>query len=164
MDILYDKRTTCCFTGHRNIPASVSDKLYILSEKAIEHLVNTGVNTFISGGALGFDIASAKAVLRLKERHPSIRLVMAIPCRDQHAKWCKKDQIIYEDILKVADEIYCLNDKYCTGCMHQRNRFMVEQSGYCIAYFTGEKGGTQHTVNLAKENHLKVINLAMYLD
>lgn len=160
MDRLYQKASTCCFTGHRSIPKNNSKNLETNLENAIHSLLAQGVTTFISGGALGFDIMAAKAVIRAKEKHPEVQLVMALPCRDQHARWCQIDKRIYEELLSRADDIYYISDKYTTGCMHLRNRFMVEQSGFCISYFTGKAGGTAHTVNLAKDHGLKIINLA----
>ncbi len=160
MDRLYQKNTTCLFTGHRHIPTDLAKKLESALENTIASLLEEGVKTFISGGALGFDMMAAKTVLQAKEKHHEVRLVMALPCRDQHARWCQKDRQMYEELLKAADDIYYLTDKYCVGCMYLRNRFMVEQSGFCISYFTGKKGGTLHTVSLAKDHGLKIINLS----
>lgn len=163
MELLYEKQFTCCFTGHRFVPVDVSQKMEVALKHSIEQLIAKGVKTFISGGALGFDIMAAKNVLKAKEKHPDIMLVMAIPCRDQHMRWSTKDKSEYEEILKVADDIICLNDKYCIGCMHQRNRFMVGQSSYCIAYYTGKSGGTAYTISLAGEYGLEVLNIAKML-
>ncbi len=155
----YKKNATCCFTGHRFIPAERYCGIKKALQNAITELIKAGVSTFISGGALGFDILAAQCVLSLKPYYPDIRLVMMLPCRDQHIKWKSSDQDIYERILMVADDIIFLNDKYITGCMHQRNRTMVSHSGYCIGYFDGKPGGTAHTMELAKEQDLKIFNI-----
>ncbi len=160
MTIAYDKKKTCCFTGHRQIAQDKAQSLRKRIDKTIETLADEGITTFISGGALGFDIMAAKAVLKAKEKHPGLRLIMAIPCRDQHAGWHFRERREYAEILKVADDVYCLNEKYCTGCMHQRNRFMVKNSTICVAFFDGSRGGTAHTINLAKEEGLRIVNLA----
>lgn len=164
MGSLNDKRKICCFTGHRQIPPENKYKLRVSVEETINMLLDEGVSIYISGGALGFDLMAARAVLRAKEKHPQVQLIMAIPCRDQHVRWCLDDRREYEEILKNADEIYCLNDKYCTGCMHQRNRFMVEQSEICVAFYNGGSGGTAHTLGLANDLGLRVINLANQYD
>jgi uncharacterized phage-like protein YoqJ len=160
MDGNWDREKACCFTGHRNIPLAQKNKVKNITRATIEKLIAKGTDVFVCGGALGFDVMAAKIVLGLKEKHPQIQLIMAIPCRDQHAMWCQRDKVEYEDILIKADEVYCLNDKYCTGCMHQRNRFMVMKSKRCIAYYTGINGGTSHTVAIAKEEGLEIINVA----
>ena len=47
-----------------------------------------------------------------------------------------------------------------SGCMHVRNRHLVDFSSYCICYQTKETGGTAYTVNYAKENGLIIYNVA----
>lgn len=161
---VFQKESTCCFTGHRSIAADCEKIVKRRLCAAIELLFEKGVTTFISGGAVGFDTLAAKAVLYIKKSHPEISLVMILPCRDQHAKWGAREKAEYEEILKVADEIYCLNDKYCTGCMHQRNKVMVSASSYCIAYCTKASGGTAYTLKLARETGLGILNIAFPLD
>lgn len=159
-DSVFQRESTCCFTGHRSIPEGDLIPLKKRLCSAIEQLIKRGVTTFISGGAVGFDILAAKAVLYIKKSHPEISLVMVLPCRDQHAKWRTKEKTEYEEVLKVADDIYCLNESYCTGCMHQRNRVMVEASSYCIAYCTKASGGSAYTMDLAQSQGLEILNIA----
>ena len=159
MQQIYDKATTCCFTGHRYIPENQKKNVKKALQNAIAEHISKGVFTFISGGALGFDTLAAECVLKFRKEDRQVALVMMLPCRDQSAKWSAKDRAIYEEILKVADDIYFLNDRYITGCMHQRNKMMVAQSGYCIAYFGGNSGGTAYTVGLAREQGLCVKNI-----
>ncbi len=159
MQQLYERKTTCCFTGHRNIPSGEIQKIKTALQNAIAEHISMGVETFISGGAVGFDTLAAQCVLAVRESNPHISLVMMLPCRDQCARWRQCDRLAYEELLKVADDIYFLNDKYITGCMHQRNKMMIQQSGYCIAYFDGKSGGTAHTIALAAEQGVEVTNL-----
>lgn len=46
------------------------------------------------------------------------------------------------------------------GCMHKRNRHLVDNSSACISYLTENKGGTFYTVNYAKSKGVEVINIA----
>ena len=66
----------------------------------------------------------------------------------------------YERIIALADEVICLSERYYKGCMHARNRFMVDNSNYCICYMTETTGGTAYTVGYAKQQGLHVINIA----
>ena len=154
------RNKTCCFTGHRLIPYNEQAAVEKRLVDVIERLVAEGYDTFVSGGAIGFDSMAAKSVLRLRKRMPHIRLVMALPCKDQHARWSLRDKKEYEYILRCADSIVCLNEAYCTGCMHMRNRFMVDNSSVCIAYLTSKTGGTAYTIKYAEESDVGVINLA----
>lgn len=49
---------------------------------------------------------------------------------------------------------------YYKGCMHQRNRVLVNNSSTCICYLTQTEGGTAYTVNYARNSGLSVFNLA----
>lgn len=153
---------TCCFTGHRILPAEKLDAIKARLSETVEGLIENGYTCFVSGGALGFDLLAAEIVLEKKRNHPHIKLGMALPCHDQHKKWGLRDRKRYENILALADEVTYVCQEYCTGCMHLRNKFMVNHSSFCIAYFTGG-GGTEYTVNYAREKDINVINLAYIL-
>ena len=66
----------------------------------------------------------------------------------------------YDRIIALADEVICLSERYYKGCMYARNRFMVDNSNYCICYMTETTGGTAYTVGYAKQQGLHVINIA----
>ena len=152
--------TACCFTGHRSIPFAHRKKLRELLVVAVKELYERGCREFLSGGALGFDIMAAEIVLNLKKTCPDARLIMALPCRDQDKMWNNADKIRYKNVLDGADEVVFLCETYCTGCMHLRNKYLVENSGFCIAYYSRQGGGTAYTVNYAREREREIINLA----
>lgn len=163
MSLLIDKTKNCCFTGHRTIPDKDAAMISSYTTEVIENLADMGYTTFISGGAIGFDLLAARIVLQLKTKYPQLRLVMALPCKNQDAKWNMFQKRQYRSILDNADEVICLNEEYCTGCMYQRNRFMVDNSFVCIAYMTHTSGGTAHTVRYAEERELGVVNVAQFI-
>lgn len=150
------EQKTCCFTGHRIIPHSEVLKINESLEKICESLINRGYSQFICGGALGFDTLAALCVLRLREKY-DIKLIIAVPCRNQSEKWNKTDRELYEKILKLADEVTVLSEEYTPFCMQNRNRFMVEHSSACVAYLTRTVGGTAKTVNYAADNDCELI-------
>ena len=82
-----NKAKTCCFTGHRAIPADKLSSVTNHIENAIVSLIDSGYNTFLSGGAVGFDLLAANTVLRMKNNYPGICLLMILPCNDQDSKW-----------------------------------------------------------------------------
>ena len=153
----------CCFTGHRHLPADKIDELLFQLNRTLDILIRSGVTVFRSGGALGFDTLAAFAVLDKKETNPNIRLEMCIPCKDQAAKWTPDEIDAYDQMLRRADTVTVLHEKYTPFCMHERNRFMVDGSDYCVAFLTKETGGTAYTVNYAKKKDVKVVNLATLL-
>ncbi|RKJ80324.1 DUF1273 family protein [Butyricicoccus sp. 1XD8-22] len=151
---------TLCFTGHRDIPkselAEIIKRLVIYLEACIQH----GIKNYIAGGARGFDTIAACTVLKLRERHPQIRLILALPCEDQTKGWSAEDIEMYNWIFAQADEIVYTSQSYFRGCMQKRNRYMVDNSKFCLCYLTKNTGGTAYTVNYAQKHRLSVINLA----
>ena len=151
---------SCCFTGHRNIPYGIAGELREVLEREILKLYESGCRRFLSGGAVGFDLMAAEAVLNIKKSCPDVKLIMVLPCKEQHRNYRFGDRIRYGKILESADENIILNEKYCTGCMHHRNKYLVNNSDICIAYMLQKSGGTVYTVNYARECNRTVINLA----
>lgn len=115
---------------------------------------------FGCGGALGFDTLAAQTVLRLREVYPEIRLILVLPCRDQTRGWKQADVAEYNRIMKAADKVTYTSEQYYSGCMHKRNRHLVDYSSLCICYLTEQSGGTAYTVNYARSQGLKIINVA----
>ena len=70
----------------------------------------------------------------------------------------------YADVLSKADRIVYTSASYTKGCMHKRNRHLVDYSGYCVAYLTEKSGGTAYTVDYARENGLRIVNLGDLFD
>jgi len=151
---------TCCFTGHRNISSGQYCTVFSAVEKTVEELIKQGYLYFAAGGALGFDTIAASAVLKLRKRFPNIKLILVLPCLVQTKGWSKEDIEVYEDIKQQADEVIYTSQKYTRGCMHKRNRYLVDNSSTCVCYLTEDKGGTFYTVNYAKKNKLTVVNIA----
>ena len=155
-----DLEQTCCFTGHRRIPRLVRVPLIELLNEEIVNLIHQGVCYFGAGGALGFDTMAAFLVLRLKPRYPHIRLILVLPCKDQDKGWSEEDKKRYNLILRYADKVVYISEQYTPGCMHRRNRRLVDSSTFCICYLTDPKTGTAYTVKYAQSKGLRVLNLA----
>ena len=151
------RESTCCFTGHRVLGADFSTDLLA---RGINYLIGLGVDTFICGGAIGFDTLCAQAVLDAKLEHPHIKLHIYAPCSKQSEKWSKKDQLAYEIMLLKADYVDMPSSPYYDGCMKVRNYKMVDASAYCICYMNSPRSGTGQTHNYAKRCGLTIYNLA----
>lgn len=153
----------CSFSGHRQISKSHTETLPILLSDTVDTLIDSGVKTFQSGGALGFDLLAAGLVLVKRAKNPDIRLKMVLPCRDQAARWPKKFQRAYENIISSADEVLYLGETYDQFCMQRRNRHLVDSADILLCYLTRSFGGTMSTVNYAYDKELQIINLATLL-
>ncbi len=151
------KNETCCFTGHRQIENSELSTVKKTIKKEIVALIKRGVKYFGTGGARGFDTIAAETVLKLKQKYPHIKLILIFPCLNQTKGWNEEDIVKYNAIKSQADKITVLSQEYYRGCMHKRNRFMIDNSGYCVCYCRKNTGGTAYTVDYAKKNNVTLI-------
>lgn len=155
------KERSCCFSGHRNIPCEITDQLTQRLKDGVLYLnANMGITTFYAGGAVGFDALAAEAVLAYRKQNADIRLVIVMPCENQASRWSREHVKQYERIKETADEVICLSDSYYRGCMHERNRYLVDHSSVCVCYMTRDTGGTAYTVKYARSEGLRIFNLA----
>lgn len=157
---MVERSKVACFSGHRRLPQDCAE-LQTNLEKAIIELIECGVVFFGNGGAVGFDLLAAAAVLKLKEDYPHIRLVMVLPCspEQQSLKWSDDQKKRYYEILGQADKVRILSPQYTNSCMLDRNRHMVDNSAYLICYLREQHGGTFYTVNYAEKRGLEILRL-----
>ena len=123
-------------------------------------LYQRGIRFYGAGGALGFDCLAAQTVLRLRESYPDMKLILVLPCLTQTRGWRPEDIAEYERIKAQADKVVYTAQQYTRGCMHKRNRHLVNHSSVCVCYLNRESGGTAYTVDYAKQQGLEIINLA----
>ena len=163
-DYIDTKSITCCFSGHRKIPKDNYPFIQSNLRTAVVNNIEKGYRFFETGGALGFDTIAAQIVLELKETYPQIRLILVLPCVTQTKSWLKDDIDEYNRIKELADEVVYTSKEYSKGCMHKRNRYLVDHSTLCICYLTESKGGTAYTVKYAESKGVRVINIAKSQD
>lgn len=149
LSILQHQIKTCAFTGHRNLGDDFSVKEL---DKQIEEVIKKGVEIFYNGMAMGFDLLAAERVLAVKRKFPQIKLIACVPFYGQEKYFSETDKKRYDKILKKADEVMTLSEKYYKGCLHERNRYMAERGDILITYCKEETGGTAYTVKYFKKN------------
>ena len=128
-------------------------------DKIIEKLYQKGVIFYGTGGSYGFDMLAERAVIRARNRHNEMKLILVLPCKEQDKYWTEDNKAAFAEIKNQADKIVYLSENYSKGCMHRRNRHLVDFSGYCIAYLSENSGGTAYTVDYARQNSLEIFNL-----
>ncbi|MBR6573490.1 MAG: DUF1273 family protein [Clostridia bacterium] len=149
----------CIFTGHRELPASTGP-LYDALLRHITALYDGGCTDFVSGGAMGFDLLAAEAVLALRPLYPDMRLVMILPCLGQERAYSAADKERYRALLDQADMVRYTAHQYYRGCMLTRDRVMAEAAHHCICWLTRSTGGTAYTVRQCVLRDVPIINLA----
>lgn len=164
-DYLY-RDISICFTGHRNLPETLIADISSRLDWELNALYSSGFRRFFAGGALGFDTLAAQRVLALKACHDDVQLILVVPCATQSDHWASSDKQIYSKITGKADDVRILSEKYYTGCMDVRNRYMVNRSSVCVCYMTScaKNSGTWSTVRYAMEEGIIVDNIAIKKD
>jgi len=143
------KETTAVFIGNRDC---YGVNLTII-HNAIVSAINSGITTFLNGGQGYFDEVCALEIHKLKQEHPEIKNILVIPYRN--FKIFNKD--IFDEIIYPFDELESSYLTYRTA-IPERNRVMVSWSSMAISYVY-RNGGASKTLELAKKNNLKIIDL-----
>ena len=149
----------CSFTGHRHIEPEHRAKLIELLGRAIEYAYSEGCRTFMTGGAIGFDTLAAREVIRFRIAHSDVRLILALPCIEQDAKWNDTQKNSYNFTLSVADEVVYTSESYTKTCMAERNRYLAENADILIAYSGKTNSGSAQTVRMAERLGKRTYNL-----
>ncbi|RLF65867.1 MAG: hypothetical protein DRN30_03200 [Thermoplasmata archaeon] len=163
--------TTMCFTGHRppgidGYHDTMSPKEVGITGQLVELIkAMQGVDTYISGGALGVDQMAALAVIFVRDQVPgyeNIRLTIARPFPSQASKWPAKSQEYLESLCSKANEVVDVSeDPYAPYKMEVRNHWMVDRSLYVAAVWNQQQtGGTYNCINYAMNTRqIPVLNL-----
>ena len=160
------KEKVCCFTGHRpnafpwkdNIEDPRFHVLWERIEQAVDAALNSGAVKFICGNALGVDTWAAQIVLKKRIENPEIRLEIAVPFFGHNS-----DSIACRKVQKEADYVHVVStEKSQTAAFFQRNKYMVDHSDIIIAVYDeqrSKRGGTQKTLEMAKNKGLEIIQV-----
>ena len=152
---------TCCFTGHRDVPATDVQAIIRNIEQKVRELVTAGYLYFGVGGAIGFDTIAAKTLIRLRQQEfPQIKVILVCPFDGFTSCWSVDQQRTYDDLLPCYDKVVIGTEKPCKEAYLSRDRHLVDWSSYCVCYLTKGSGGTAYTVDYAKKRGLQIHNVA----
>ncbi|MCL2299760.1 MAG: SLOG family protein [Firmicutes bacterium] len=166
-----DPARAICFSGHRpdRLPgkgeaeAPDMQPLTAALRQALIAAVGRGKTTMLHGCMAGWDIICAEQVLWLKRQCPQVRLISVAP---YHAGFFSREDCWTPDWIGRAREVFCQHDTgikiaghYRPGIYYERNRALVDHASELICYWDGGSGGTEYTVERAKENALPIYNL-----
>ncbi len=156
------KEKTCCFAGHGAYPPAVGAALRSRAERIIKGLYERGVIYYGCGGAAGFDTLMAQICFSLRESGccPRMKVILVYPFDGFNRRWTVPQQQTFHDLLGRYDKVVrlCRGPDYYARMM--RNRYLVDRSGYCVAYCVETDGAAAATVAYAQRKGLEVINLA----
>jgi len=154
------KEIVVAVTGHRpnGLGASnpYSDQTYWKLESLAEDLIKrlAPVDRVYTGMALGWDQAVAQACLAL-----GVKYVAAIPFHGQENKWLPQAQRRYNSLIEsAAERVVVSKGGYSPNKMQLRNMFMVNKADVVLALYSGNRGGTQNTVNYTRKMRVPMLN------
>lgn len=149
----------CSFTGHRLIEYRHEKKLSDLLDRAIAYAYEEGCRNFYTGGAIGFDTMAARKLIGFRISHRDVKIIVAVPCKDQDARWTDAQKDNYAFILSNADEIVFVSEEYTKDCMRKRNEYLADVCDVLIAYSGRSSSGSAQTIRMAESRGKTVYNL-----
>ena len=102
------------FTGHRPEQLNIQQDGLSQSGQALQDLIwreiwtqeKAGADTFLCGAARGADIMCGELVLAEKQTTDlRLKLICAIPFREQAERWSFEWKLRYRELLKEADQV-----------------------------------------------------------
>lgn len=155
------RREHCCCLAGGKLPqdhfASLQNALMASLQDLI---VKKQVQTFLSGALPGFDSLAALNVLFLKRFYPQVQLVLSLPYKEMPKEWEPAQNSVFQDIWQRADEVFYCDSAYFKGCSRMRDRFLVENSAFCLCYYRHAFWEQPFLLRYAEEQKLHIVNMA----
>lgn len=142
--------TTCTFFGHRDAP---SDIMPDLRKTIIDLIENKCVEFFLVGDNGNFDMI-VKGVLTELQTVYDFKFQVVL---SQIPMVAHSDQYIDPSICVVPDGIESALPRFRIDF---RNKYMLNESDYVIAYIVRSFGGAAKYFDMAIKKNKKVINIA----
>ena len=137
----------CTFFGHRDCLETIRPKLRsTLKDLIAEH----NVDMFYVGNQGRFDALVRAELRELQEEYPHIRYAVVLAYMPQQGQESNSDTMLPEGIEAV-------HPRYAISW---RNNWMLQQSGYVVAYVTHSWGGAAHFLKTAEKKGIHITNLA----
>ncbi len=133
------------FCGHSDISQPEEVRLWLY--KTVEKLIRLDADLFLLGGYGAFDRMAASVVWELKEKYPQIQSVLIKPYLDRKMDETQCDWTVYPDLEEVPRR-YAIT---------HRNRYMVDEADFVVAYVLHNWGGAAQTLTYANQKKKSII-------
>ncbi|MBE6548124.1 MAG: hypothetical protein E7667_04520 [Ruminococcaceae bacterium] len=142
------------FCGHSQYTETIEDEQKIIS--FLKELVGDQHAELYLGGYGSFDAFARKCGRKYQETHPNTKLIFITPyiTVEYQKNYLDYNKDLYDEILYPN-----LEDKPLKFAISYRNKWMVEQADYVIAYITRDYGGAYQTYKYAKKKKKYILNL-----
>ena len=139
----------CGFCGHSDAPKCIRSKL---KETITSLICKEHVQIFYVGSNGAFDRMAIDVLQDLHSSYPKIQYyqILAYMPRPESTSLNSCPTIFPEGLENVP----------CRAAIPRRNKWLVEQSDFLIAYVTRTFGGAANTLTYAQKRKIKIINLS----
>lgn len=139
----------CGFCGHADAPK----ELYVPLRNSIEQLIcQQDAREFYVGSQGAFDRMALRALREMKEKYPFIRYAVVLAyLPGKSVPQDPADPTIFPEGLEQVPPRFAIS---------RRNRWMVDNCRWMVAYVTRGFGGAAKTLARARRKGLAVIDLA----
>ena len=150
-------RMIIAFCGHAQFCGSYKYEQRIL-DFLEEHVGERAADMYL-GGYGGFDAFAYECCKKYKETHPNTSLVFVTPYLtfDYQRNHLKDQTMRYDSIIYPEIE-----DKPKRYAITYRNKYMVENADFVVAYVSHNWGGAYATYKHAKRKGKYIFNLAVF--
>ena len=147
------------FCGHSQYTESAEDEKKIIS--LLTELIGDRDAELYFGGYGSFDSFARKCGKKYQETHQNTKLIFVTPyiTIDYQKKHLEHNKDLYDQILYPN-----LEDKPLKFAISYRNKWMVEQADYVIAYITHDWGGAYQTYKYARQKKKRLFNISDVLN
>lgn len=142
--------STCTFCGHKDTSDTIRPMLIDSIEKLI---TDKEVDTFYVGTHGSFDRMVLSVLRELKIKYPTINYYVALaylPEKKEEFSLYTESETLLPDGIEIRPLRFAIS---------YRNRWMVEQSQYLIAYVKNAFGGASKTLDYATKRHLNIVRI-----
>lgn len=135
---------TCTFFGHRDCPMSIKPILYDILIDLIE---NNGVTNFYVGNHGNFDNIAYNLLRDIKKQYPNIKYNVVLAYLP-NCKYYKTENTLYPEGIELVPKRFAID---------YRNRFMLDNTDFVVAYMLYSHGGASKYINLAIKKQKNII-------
>ncbi len=141
---------TVTFFGHRDVPASLQERLCGILTDLIE---NENADAFYVGSQGDFDGMVKRTLVELKQKYPQIRTAVVLAYLSNQSGGMCLDGIdtLYPEGLETVPPRFAII---------RRNRWMIRNSDTVIVYARYSFGNAFKLKSIARQQGKRVINLA----
>lgn len=157
------KPQTACFCGPAALPGGLLDKsIERNTERVVASLIEKGYRYFGAGGTRGFDGLAARVVLKLKEKHPGVHLILVLPFAEQYrheGNWSDAELEAHTRLVQQASKVVVLAERYSSGAYNRCRRHLVDGSSAFIVCLERDNSEESYTTAYARSRHLAILNV-----